>query len=202
MTLPELMDALAARDVRLSLRLAADAPCGAMTDELQCELAAHKPAIIQRLVVPVQEPAHEPAEPSPGPETGNQAIMPPAGSWHRSIAWWPIEWRKRWADRAEAKQAEGLPGDRAEWGAFCATVADINAAEARGEWIDFQPPVETLYPFPFPAFDSLPGPADEARAREEGGAWNAAVKARPGNSEKHEAYRPTRSHGGSEKRLF
>jgi hypothetical protein len=104
------------------------------------ELAAHKPALIRRLAGSVHEPVHEPAEPSPDPETGNQAIMPPAGSWHRSIAWWPTPWRKRWADRTRVLQAEGQRSDRAEWAAFRATVGAINAAEAAGERINFQVP--------------------------------------------------------------
>jgi hypothetical protein len=142
MTLSELMDALSARDVRLSLRLVVDAPPGALTDELRFELAAHKPAVIRRLVESVQEP-------TPDPETMTQAemapygdFMPPAGSWHRSIVWWPATRRKRWADRAKALQAEGLRSDVAEWAAFREAVDEINAAEAAGEKIDFQVPAD------------------------------------------------------------
>jgi hypothetical protein len=51
MTLPELMDALEARGVKLSLRLVVDAPRGVMTDQIKTALVAHKPALV----------AHKPA---------------------------------------------------------------------------------------------------------------------------------------------
>ena len=49
MTLPELLHALAARGVKLSPRLVVDSPQGAVTDELQTALAAHKPSLLARL---------------------------------------------------------------------------------------------------------------------------------------------------------
>jgi hypothetical protein len=49
MTLHELVQALAVRDVKLSLRLVVDAPRGAITNELQDALAAHKPHLLARL---------------------------------------------------------------------------------------------------------------------------------------------------------
>ena len=49
MTLPELMDALGARGVKLSLRLVVDAPSGVMTDDLKAALAAHKPSLLAAL---------------------------------------------------------------------------------------------------------------------------------------------------------
>ena len=49
MTLPELMDALEARGVKLSLRLVVDAPRGVVTDQIKTALAAHKPALLARL---------------------------------------------------------------------------------------------------------------------------------------------------------
>jgi len=49
MTLPELVEALEARDIKLSLRLVVDAPRGVMTDEIKTALAAHKPALLARL---------------------------------------------------------------------------------------------------------------------------------------------------------
>ncbi len=49
MTLPELMDALEARGVKLSLRLVVDAPRGVMTDQIKTALAVHKPALLARL---------------------------------------------------------------------------------------------------------------------------------------------------------
>src|SRR5271166_6958992 len=49
MTLPELMDALEARGVKLSLRLVVDAPRGVVTDQIKTALAAHKPTLLARL---------------------------------------------------------------------------------------------------------------------------------------------------------
>jgi hypothetical protein len=105
--------------------------------------------------------------------------LPPAGSWRAPLAWWPAGWRKRWADRAEALQAEGLPWDRAEWVAFLEAVADINAAEAAGEWIDFRAPADRPDPTPFPDFDSLPGAVDIRRALEANQPYRPASSTRP-----------------------
>jgi hypothetical protein len=178
------MDALAARDIGLSLRLVVDAPHGSLTDELRRELAARKPALIRRLVPPVQEPTPDPetltqaAEPAPL----DPSMTPITPSWREPIAWWPIEWRQRWADRAEALQAGGLPRDRAEWLAFLEEVAAINAAEAGGKRIDFQPPAESddagaldqilAWPadVPFPSWAELV---------ESGRAWNEHIKSIP-----------------------
>ena len=44
MTLPELVEALEARDIKLSLRLVVDTPRGVLTDAIKTALAAHKPA--------------------------------------------------------------------------------------------------------------------------------------------------------------
>jgi hypothetical protein len=52
------------------------------------------------------------------------------GSWRLCLAWWPIEWRQKWADRAEAAQVGGLDWRQAEWLAFVAVVEEINAREA------------------------------------------------------------------------
>jgi hypothetical protein len=148
MTLPELMDALAARDIDLSLRLVIDASYGVMTDELRRELDARKPALISKLAESVQEPVHEPAEPGPDLSTVTQGVepvpldVPMTRSWHRSIVWWPATRRKWWTDRAKTLQAEGLPRDQAEWAAFLEAVAEINQAEAAGERIDFQVPAD------------------------------------------------------------
>lgn len=49
MTLPELIETLEARDIKLSLRLVVDSPRGAMTDQIKAALAAHKPALLARL---------------------------------------------------------------------------------------------------------------------------------------------------------
>ncbi len=49
MTLPDLMNALEAKGVKLSLRLVVDAPRGVMTDQIKTALVAHKPALLARL---------------------------------------------------------------------------------------------------------------------------------------------------------
>ena len=49
MNLPDLMNALEARGVRLSLRLVVDAPRGAMTDQIKSALVAHKATLVARL---------------------------------------------------------------------------------------------------------------------------------------------------------
>ena len=49
MTLHELMHELSNRDIRLSVRLVADAPKGGITDGLREALAAHKPHLLARL---------------------------------------------------------------------------------------------------------------------------------------------------------
>ena len=49
MTLPELVEALEAGGVKLSLRLVVDSPRGGMTDQIKTALAAHKPALLARL---------------------------------------------------------------------------------------------------------------------------------------------------------
>jgi hypothetical protein len=46
----DLLAALDARDVRLSVRLVVDAPAGVLTPELRSALAAHKPLLLQRVV--------------------------------------------------------------------------------------------------------------------------------------------------------
>ena len=49
MTLHELNETLALRDIKLSLQLVIDAPRGALTDAVKTDLAAHKPALLARL---------------------------------------------------------------------------------------------------------------------------------------------------------
>jgi hypothetical protein len=123
MTLPELHALLDRLGIVLSVRgdrLHYQAPPGVMTPEVRTALADHKPALL--------------ADPPPPPDRG----------WRACIAYWPVEWRQRWADRSEARQADGDPWDIAEWSAFVATVAEIAAAEARGERIPFADPPEGL----------------------------------------------------------
>ena len=49
MTLAELLETLNAQDVRLSLRLVANAPDGVITTELRTALTDHKPSLLARL---------------------------------------------------------------------------------------------------------------------------------------------------------
>src|SRR5436305_403845 len=49
MTLPELLEALDARGIKLALRLVVDAPRGVMTQELRNALATYKPSLLARL---------------------------------------------------------------------------------------------------------------------------------------------------------
>jgi hypothetical protein len=49
MTLHDLLEALNARDVRLSLRLVVDAPRGVLSEQFKAALIAHKPTLLARL---------------------------------------------------------------------------------------------------------------------------------------------------------
>jgi len=59
---------------------------------------------------------------------------PPADrSWRRIVALWPIDWRRRWGQLADANEDRGDSWDVAEWRAFHETARDLAAAEDRGE---------------------------------------------------------------------
>jgi hypothetical protein len=45
--------------------------------------------------------------------------------WPAAVAWWPIAWRRRWADRAEVLGAAGLPRDLAEERAYREAVEEM-----------------------------------------------------------------------------
>jgi len=49
MTLPELMESLESRGVKLSLGPVVDAPRGMMTDQIKAALGTHKPALLAGL---------------------------------------------------------------------------------------------------------------------------------------------------------
>ncbi len=49
MTLPELIEALEAQGVVLSLRLVLDAPAGGVDERLRAALVRHKPALLARI---------------------------------------------------------------------------------------------------------------------------------------------------------
>src|SRR5262245_59266321 len=48
--------------------------------------------------------------------------------WRACIAQWPIPWRQKWGDRAEANQLAGMAWDVAEERAFDETMAEKNTA--------------------------------------------------------------------------
>ncbi len=72
------------------------------------------------------------------------APMPSDRRCRTTVAWWPIEWRQRWADLAEGRQAAGDQWDRAEWIAFLAVEDAIANAEALGEDIPIVEPRAVL----------------------------------------------------------
>jgi hypothetical protein len=106
-----------------------------MTPEIKAALACHKPALQAMLA--------SPPEAAPEPELPGcirpELIMGSCG-WRECLGWWPLGWRQRWGDRAEALQVEGKSSQEAEWQAFLETVDQINAAEAIGEVIEFTEP--------------------------------------------------------------
>jgi hypothetical protein len=125
--------------VRLSARgdrLHFQAPKGVLTPEIKAALVCHKPALQAMLA--------SPPEAAPEPELPGcirpELIMGSCG-WRECLGWWPLGWRQRWGDRAEALQVEGKSSQEAEWQAFLETVDQINAAEAIGEVIEFTEPV-------------------------------------------------------------
>jgi hypothetical protein len=60
------------------------------------------------------------------PDFTAPVLDPP--SWRACIAVWPIPWRQKWADRAEAHQVAGLAWDVAEHQAFQETIHEQRAA--------------------------------------------------------------------------
>jgi hypothetical protein len=79
--------------------------------------------------------------PTKPPSAAESAGMPPVeaaevtgccgarrdGRWHLAVAGLPLAWRQRWADRAEALQAAGLPKDLAEARAYREAVEEMAA---------------------------------------------------------------------------
>jgi hypothetical protein len=130
MNLPELQTCVVKLGIVLSAvdgKLIVNAPAGVITPELRATLLDHKPALLAHLTGLDRRPA------------------PTAGQcWRQYIATWPLEWRQRWADRAEACQANGASWDAAEASAFQETMLEIEAAKARGESIPFARPAEGI----------------------------------------------------------
>jgi hypothetical protein len=66
------------------------------------------------------------------------------GHWRDAIAWWPIPWRQKWADRAAAHQAAGIAWDVAEYWAWRETLKELDAFEAVGGLVEYQEPAPGL----------------------------------------------------------
>jgi hypothetical protein len=58
-------------------------------------------------------------------------------SWRNSVDCWPIAWQSYWAGLAMGYQANGYTLGGAEWRAFVEVVRELEAAEARGEYIKY-----------------------------------------------------------------
>jgi hypothetical protein len=89
MTLPELMQALEERGIRIALKLTYEAPAGALTEELQSALAAWKPQLLERLGREALEeqlrqvgggPSGDPAAAERTDPGGEQPTRPAAGA--------------------------------------------------------------------------------------------------------------------------
>jgi hypothetical protein len=66
------------------------------------------------------------------------------GHWHSALAWWPVEWRQKWGDRAEVHQAAGIAWDVAEYWAWRETLRELDAFEAAGGVVEYQEPAPRL----------------------------------------------------------
>jgi hypothetical protein len=89
---------------------------------------------------PPAEPDMEQRELGAPPYGFRPEPIPAPRVWHKVLGWWPIPWRQKWGDRAEALQAAGKPWQEAEWQAFRETLDQIQAAEAAGEEIELTEP--------------------------------------------------------------
>jgi hypothetical protein len=127
MTLPELHALLDRVGIVLSVRgdrLHWAGPPGAMTPEVKAALATHKPALL-RLLSGVESPAPPPPRPA-------------------ELAAWPLPWRQRWGELANALQDAGTPFPESEQQAFRQIKAEMDAAPDRGESIARRDPPEGL----------------------------------------------------------
>ena len=83
------------------------------------------------------DPTGRRTEPPPTKEPDldrpDRGPRPADRSWRGTVALWPIDWRRRWGQLADANEDRGEPWDVAEWRAFHETARDLAAAEARGE---------------------------------------------------------------------
>jgi DNA adenine methylase len=115
-----------------------------IVDLLATEVAAGVPSGVDE-----EEPGLETAAPDP-PAVAGPPIPPEwhgaplDGHWRPAIAWWPVEWRQRWGVRANELEAGGWASDVAEYLSWREALRDLNAAEARGERIEYREPFEVL----------------------------------------------------------
>ena len=86
-------------------RLKYAVPNGVLDPELRAELFAHKAELIELLSGPAPEPA---------PPTGTATDFP----WRTILPSWPIEWREKWALRANELAEAGVPHPADEDRAF------------------------------------------------------------------------------------
>jgi hypothetical protein len=114
MTCSELQSHLDLLGVRLSLRLVVDSPAGALTPEVRAALVSHKNTLLALLAR---------ADPEPGlPSTP----WPPRSA---ELAHWPIPWRKRWGEEANALQDAGVKWPQHEQLAFDKTRAEMTRSQ-------------------------------------------------------------------------
>jgi TubC N-terminal docking domain len=143
----ELVESFAARGVTLTVSgggLALDAPKGALMPADLDLLRARKAELIEYLAQAprrvAREPGSVPAVPavpatpaapeilrSPGPPSRVRPRRDPR------LASWPEEWRRRWSDRANALEDEGMDWDEASARAFAELLPDWQAS---GEPLD------------------------------------------------------------------
>ncbi len=138
MTAPALIAALDAVGIALDVAddpagptLQYEGPAAALTPGVLNLIAQHKPALLAVLSPPGR------AALSDGDDTDVVASGAPA--WPPrpvELAGWPIPWRQRWADRAEAHQVEGLGWREAEQRAWHQTKAEFDAASGPGKPTD------------------------------------------------------------------
>jgi hypothetical protein len=112
---------------------------GGLTDADRDAIRTLKPELLALLAGP------SPAVPSPavaGPP------VPPEWRgarldlhWRAAIAWWPVEWRRRWGVRANELEAAGCAWNVAEYWAWREMLQALGQAEARGERVKYQEPL-------------------------------------------------------------
>src|SRR5262245_17637753 len=124
MTCSALRAHLDSLSIRLSARgdrLVVDGPDDVLDDSLVEQIREHKDELLESLQNPRTLSAKE-------PDLSRAALG------HRfALACWPVEWRQKWGERANALQDQGLDWRAAELKAFNETHEEIRQAEARGE---------------------------------------------------------------------